>query len=512
MWELKSRDLYQKIFFYKNLFFSFINILVVINFFVSFVIFNDKNIYFWNLVIILFALLTQFMINISISLYVDRVLRKKMIIELLRMDTKTKKDEKSKVTCVFIVNDYLNEARIIQSMRQKYKLIDFWVIDNFNNPKVKDFCKSKEINYFKLPKQLDNTEEIIKSFLLSCNVSFDYLMVTNSNIIVDKNFVSSSLQMFSYQEKNRIGFISSQMQNIKENNLYKNIFLNYENVKLFSEVQLNNFKIHDFYDLRNDSVFLIKKEWIDECLLSTFSHNKVNWENLINPFVVSLKPFNDSYLKFLQKEKNFKNKKIVKGFEIPSNIFGIWNCFLWTFFISTILTILIISWNQIINSQWFSIFVISFVVVMFLYLFLYLIKTVPIIRWKTISLIFFNLFHFVSKIWLVVFRFNSIKKYIALLIGLSLILIGINIIFLFDLSYLNINLSNFGWIYLLISINVLFGSMWISIFSFIFLYTTSLIKIKRNKTDGFVFYENKYVSNEKIIKKYKNNLFRLKRI
>lgn len=505
MWELKSRDLYQKIFFYKNLFFSFINILVVINFFVSFVIFNDKNIYFWNLVIILFVLLTQFMINMSISLFVDRVLRKKMIIELLKMDAKTKKDQKFKVTCVFIINDHLNEARIIQSMRQNYKSIDFWVIDSFNNLKIQDFCKSKEINYFNLSKKLHDTEEIIKSFLLSKKVSFDYLMVVNSNMIVDKNFVSSSLQMFLYQEKNRIGFISSQMQNIKENNLYNNIFLNYENVKLFSEVQLNNFKIHDFYDLRNDSVFLIKKEWIDECLLSTFSHNKVNWENLINPFVVSLKTFNDSYLSFLQKEKNFKKKKIVKGFQISSNIFGVWNCFLWTFFISTIVTILTISWNQMVNSQWFNIFIISFVVVMLLYLVLYLIKTFPIIQWKAISLIFFNLFHFISRTWLIVIQFNSIKKYISLLVVLSLILIGINLLFSFDLSYLNINLSNFGWFFLLIFVNVLCGSMWLSIFSFVFLYTTSLIKIKKNKTDSFVFYENKYVNNEKIIKRYKNN-------
>lgn len=477
MWELKSKDLYQKIFFYKKIFFYLINLFIILNFFVSFVIFDDKNIYFWNLVITLFMFLFQLLVNMIISLFVNKVLRKKMIYELIDNNIKTNINKNYQILYLFIVQNGFNESRVIQSMRQNHSFIDYWIIDNTHSSLIEKISIQNRINYVSLDYDNNNFEQIIKLFLSKYNLSFDFLMVSDTNTIVNKDFINSSIKMMCGKEKQRIGFVSSQMKNIKEKNFYNNIFLNYENIKLFSEVQLNNLKIIDFKDLRNNSVYLIQKKWIDECLLSGFSYNKEYWQNIINPLIISSKSFYDNYLNLLQKEQKYQKKKSIIA--ISSHFFLIWNSFIWTLFISIVLTILTISWNEIINSHWFFIFIIIFLVITLLCFAIYLINNIPIIGWKIIGLLFFNITHYISRLWTFIFKFKNIKKCILLLFLLTILLVSVNIGFFININNWNLYKSNFGWTFLITFLNVFLGSMWLSVFSFLFLYCLSLIKIKR---------------------------------
>jgi cellulose synthase/poly-beta-1,6-N-acetylglucosamine synthase-like glycosyltransferase len=92
-------------------------------------------------------------------------------------------------------------ARVLQSMKQTYKNFEIWISDGSDKEECKKeldaFCKEHKINLFRLggsgsKNKADNTNK----FLKYSGVDFDYLLITDADAVVHKNFVETSVKMF----------------------------------------------------------------------------------------------------------------------------------------------------------------------------------------------------------------------------------------------------------------------------------------------------------------------------
>ncbi|MBD5423226.1 MAG: glycosyltransferase [Mycoplasma sp.] len=461
-----------------------------------------------------------------------------------------------KVVYVYTCHNDFWEARILQNMKQSYSNIEYWVSDGSSNQEVKEnikrFCQKHKINYYSMDRPSLHKADNLNSFLKNSKVKFDYLLISDADVALDIHFVSSSLKFFYYKDQKRLGWVSSNMNNYKGNNLWNNIMLDSENIN-FANLITKNFKSQFSANLYS-SACLIKKEVLSDfymqfpnsCLEDYWLEllaTKKYWYGLINPLTMSMQAFdkninvnfirifrvNDWIIKFFKteffKSQNEEKKDQYKNF-FNTMIFSIWKFFLpliIALFISFIFSHLqeisqIVLDNQLIF--WANIVFLCFL--MLINCLMYLLKIIFIVKWRIVPYLILNVFYQVSKFWFETIRFFNaffrskyanftptrgratktkylFKKQTLLFLIMSILMFAINIPFILT----NFYIANFGSLFLFSFLNILIGSIWLSLFFFFISYGLSFIKTnKKYNENDFVYCTNKFSKQEKLIQKW----------
>lgn len=359
------------------------------------------------------------------------------------------------------------------------------------------------------------------------------------------NFVQSSLKFFFFKNQYNLGWVSSFTQAYKGNNLFNNILYNIENVGYFdilnknyqSSIQVNLFS----------STALLKREMLEEfdmqfpnsCLEDgwlEFFATKKNWTGLVNPFVTSLESF-DKNIKImfkrnfrisdwgikLVKEDLFRAQNEMKKTFYLGMFKSITSSFYQYFLSPTLLTLkifILVNFWQTIFQHYEYIIIFSFLLIsFFVSLFIRIAKNFPILGMKVFPFLFFNKILTTSMFWYSGIRFFNAffrskyatfetsrgnktgknNRFLIAFLFISLIIASFEPPFvLFKIYEKNLYLS-----FIFIWLNVIFGWMWISLFSFYFLYFLSFIKTnKKYNENDFIYCKNDYVQQKELIDKW----------
>ena len=560
MFNLKTKDLYEKINFWKKYIFFFLFLLISIYlFFSSFLFVKEKNynIFYINLLVLSFLILFTSIFNGFFNLFLTYFFRRKITIELLEILKNNKLPKKlPKVVSVYTTHNDFWAERLLQTMQQNYSNIEYWISDGSSNleisKKIREFAKKHKINYHYLNRPSTNKADNLNHFLKNSGAKFDYLLIQDADVAIDKNFVKTSLVFFNSKNQKRLGWVSSMMQNFKTNNLFTNNLMHSENRVFVFENFYKNFIMSNEVNLYS-SACLIKKEMLkefdllfpDSCLEDGWLEmlaTKKYWVGLINPFAISMQAYdnsilnsfnrlyrvNDWSLKFY-KEYFFKNQNetkrtfyrkcfnecVIKPYR---NIFLV-------IVISILVFLLVNYWKDFISHKEYQILLICFCASFIVNFIAGFLESFLFLKWKSLSFTFFYTIYNFSTFWYSFYRYvkafyfskysdfsptrsttnnknnkwinlKKVKNFIYLFIVFTILLLVFDLNFVFfDLYNKNLYLS-----FIFIFINVLVGSMWFSQFCFLFLYSLTFIKTnKKYKKEDFVFCTDKFVKQDKLI-------------
>ncbi|MBR2849219.1 MAG: hypothetical protein IKB83_01780, partial [Mycoplasmataceae bacterium] len=298
---------------------------------------------------------------------------------------------------------------------------------------------------------------------------------------------------------------------------------------------------------------LIKKEMLkefdllfpDSCLEDAWLEmlaTKKYWVGLINPFSISMQAYDNSILNSLNRlyrvndwaikfykeyffknqnetkrifYRNFFNERVIKPYR---NIFLV--------IVTSILVFLLVNyWKDFISHKEYQILLICFCASFFVNFIASFLESFLFLKWKSVSFTLFYAMYNFSTFWYSFYRYvkafyfskyadfsptrsttnnknnkwinlKKVKNFIYLFIVFTILLLVFDLNFVFfDLYNKNLYLS-----FIFIFINVLVGSMWLSQFCFLFLYSLTFIKTnKKYKKEDFVFCTDKFVKQDKLI-------------
>ncbi len=447
-----------------------------------------------------------------------------------------------KVVYVYSAYNDFQQIKMLQNMKQTYKNIEYWISDSLSDKKkskeIKEFCKKYNVNYYSTNRANINKTNNLNYFLNESKIKFDYLLVSDNDVIIDKNFVLNSLKFFYSEHTLNLGYVSSMTINNPGNNIFSNSLLSIENQKLlFDSFKMlkNNCKLSMY-----SSCCLISHKMLED-LYATTKYDIENWslENksfknmwngIILPNTIALQSFDknvyqyinrqnktwETKLKWIKKENflnfNFHQKRDLNA--TYCNMFiGLWiilgflmlSVFIWQLFIHgsanlyfpiIVLTVIliniifyIIGIFFMLKKLWYKPNIIVFLLTKLLYYPLLLVNILKI--WFKV-LISSKFLHF-NKSKLI----NSEKWMLlincVILILFTVILIMMNLLFFLWTNVYNIN---DGWKYLVIFINLIIISFIYYSFSFVILYAIGNIKSQNIYWDNtYIYCENKFINN-----------------
>ncbi|MBR4025560.1 MAG: glycosyltransferase family 2 protein [Mycoplasmataceae bacterium] len=483
--------------------------------------------------------------------------RWKITIELLEILKNNKLPKKlPKVVSVYTTHNDFWAERLLQTMQQNYSNIEYWISDGSSNleisKKIREFAKKHKINYHYLNRPSTNKADNLNHFLKNSGAKFDYLLIQDADVAIDKNFVKTSLVFFNSKNQKRLGWVSSMMQNFKTNNLFANNLMHSENRVFVFDHFYTNFIMSNEVNLYS-SACLIKKEMLkefdllfpDSCLEDAWLEmlaTKKYWVGLINPFAISMQAYDNSilnsftriyrvidwglkfYKEYFFKNQNETKRTFYRKYFNESVIKPYRNIFL--VIVTSILVFLLVNyWKEFISYKEYQILLICFCISFFVNFICSFFKSFLFLKWKSISFTLFYAMYNFSAFWYSFYRYvkafyfskyadfsptrsttnnknnkwinlKKVKNFIYLFIVFTILLLVFDLNFVFfDLYNKNLYLS-----FIFIFINVLVGSMWFSQFCFLFLYSLTFIKTnKKYKKEDFVFCTDKFVKQDKLI-------------
>ena len=105
------------------------------------------------------------------------------------------------------------ESKLLQNMQQTYQNVEYWISVGKKNDKhikrIKWFAKKYEVKLYIIDNDSKSKVDNLNYFLKHVKVKYDYLLISDSGVAIDKNFVSTSLKFFYYKKTKtiRISFI-----------------------------------------------------------------------------------------------------------------------------------------------------------------------------------------------------------------------------------------------------------------------------------------------------------------
>ncbi len=557
MFKLKTKDLYEKIMYWKKCFFILINFIII--FYSFLILLIDRSLNIFNIIIVLSSFLIQFIVNSIINLYIIFILKRKMIYETLSILKNTKLPKKlPKVVYVYTTHNDFWEARLLQSMQQTYKNIEYWISDGSSDQqkskKIKEFCKKYKVHYHSLNRPSLNKADNLNHFLNHSKVKFDYLLISDSDVAIDRNFVQLSLKLFNYKNQKRLGWVSSNISNYPSNNLWNNSLYNLENIAFSNKFLISNINnkvnsnLYSSTSLISSEMLLdfdfqfpnsCLEDWYLECLAY-----KKGWIGYINPITISLQSFdknifnyckrifrvNDWIIKYL-KELFFKNideEKTQNNNSVINSALMVFMQIIYLFLVPFFISYFVNYYDVLIHNSTITIMFYSSLTLIILYIIVWFIINIKLLKNNWFLHMIFIFLNWISIFWLRIYRTykaffrskyadfvpsrgykNSISSYMNKIIITSstifLFLIGFNVLGIF----INMWTINWGFLYLFILINFIFGFFLLSCWSFVISYLFSLIKTnKQYDVNSFVYCNNDYINHKKIIEKWlkENNL------
>ncbi|WP_406602456.1 glycosyltransferase [Metamycoplasma sualvi] len=98
-----------------------------------------------------------------------------------------------KVVYVYTTHNDFWEEIMLHNMQQTYQNIEYWISDGSSDKEkikeIKAFCKKYNVNYHSLKRPSVNKADNLNHFLKYAKVNFDYLLIADFDVIIDKNFV-----------------------------------------------------------------------------------------------------------------------------------------------------------------------------------------------------------------------------------------------------------------------------------------------------------------------------------
>ena len=553
MFKLSTRDKYEKIMYWKKSLFFVINFAVFLYFILA-MIFN-KELTIFNFLVVSFSIIIQLILTVFIKAYVIFCLKKEMIYETLSIIKNTKLPTKlPKVVYVYTTHNDFWEARLLQSMQQTYQNIEYWISDGSSNKEkskeIKAFCKKYNVKYHSLNRPSINKADNLNHFLKHAKVKFDYLLISDSDVAIDKNFVSTSLKFFYYKKQKQLGWVSSNIANYPldnlwnvilnnlENNIFANKFLlsnvnNKLNANLYSATCLINNKMLESFN------YQFPEGCLEDFYLECFGY-KNGWCGFINPITLSLQSFDkniigfckrtfrvdDWMIKYLKEFFFSKNneEKIETNSAVIQNAFSRYLQILSLPLIAFLLSYIIYDYNTLITKPlfiWIFYLFLSYLIIELIY---WTVIYSKFLHWNV--LFYFILFsiHYLALFWLIPLRkFNSffrskyaefmpsrgykisnksiLIKYLLLSLLPFVVLVTFNTLGI----YFEIWNINWGCLYSFILVNLIFGLLFLSYICFFISYVLSLIIIDKNyNSNNWVYCKNSFINNEKIINKWIN--------
>lgn len=551
MFKLNIREKYEKIMFWKK------NLLIVVNFcillyFLLVLIFNKEATIF-NFLVVIFSIIIQLILNLIVKAYIILQLKKEMIYETLSILKNTKLPSKlPKVVYVYTTHNDFWEARLLQSMQQTYKNIEYWISDGSSDKEkskeIQAFCKKYNVNYHSLNRPSTNKADSLNHFLKYSGAKFDYLLISDSDVAINKNFVSTSLKFFYYQKQKQLGWVSSNIINYSSNNLWNILMSKSENIAF-----INKFLLSNINNKMNSNLYsaacLISKNMLDSfnyqfpegCLedvyLECFGY-KNGWNGYINPITISMQTFDKNIINFCKrtfrvddwmikylKEFFFKRnneEKLETNYMIFQNAFSRFLQILSLPLIAFLISFVIFHFDTLISNPIFIWTFWAFLAYLISVIIYWIAVHVQLLGKHIISCSIMFLVHFIALFWLVSFRkFNSFfrSKYaefipsrgyktsnkMILIKQILLVFFSLIILVSFNIAsiYFQIWNINWGWLYLFVLINLIAGLLFLSPICFLISYALSFIIVNKNyNKDNWVYCNNQYVNNKKIIDKW----------
>ncbi len=561
MINLKAKDFFIKANYWKSLIIRIFSIFLFIYIFFYFLYINlNSNInsidhYGLNIVIVFcyFTFLSIF--NKFFNFWLFKKCYSLMMKDVKKIQKTVELPKKlPKVVYVYTTHNDFWETRLLQSMQQTYKNIEYWISDGSSNKEkiqeIKDFCKKYNVNYHSLNRPSLNKADNLNHFLKYAKVDFDYLLISDADVAIDKNFVSTSLKFFYYNGFKRLGWVSSLLNNYWYDNWYSYISCYYWNNVYFYRLE-PNFNQQKSASLHS-ACSLIKKELLLDFDMKfpdsnledfwlEFLATRKYWKGFLNPITISLEIYdknifnnftrmfriNDWSVKLYKDHYwtnlNESNKLINQEF-----FNTIWiRPLKWIFLpiLSSLIIFIFINYSNIITSHYQYLIIISCILSWIIFDFIYkIIKNLNLWNWKKFHLVLLSLLIYylynISTFWYSSMRFfnsffrskyadfitskniskNSklnnlykMRKFIITFFSCLIILTIFDIIFIF----FKWNALNFVLMFVFIYVNLLLSWILLSLISFFILYSLSWINKKTNNSKKFIYCQNEKMFGKK---------------
>lgn len=169
-----------------------------------------------------------------------------------------------KVVYVYTCHNDMMKARLLQNSMQTYVNFEVWVSEGSEKLDVIEesrlFALQNNFHFFAVGgKGSSNKAENLNAFLKYSGVTFDYLMITDADEALDKNFVKYAIRCFYWKKFKNLGYVSPLNYNYLTPNLYGNIFSNADNVQLYKNDFSKQILLNDTVNLYGASCLISNK-------------------------------------------------------------------------------------------------------------------------------------------------------------------------------------------------------------------------------------------------------------
>ena len=238
---------------------------------------------------------------------VKRHYKNMWILEMMEIAYKKYLQSLPKVVFVYTVHNDFQPTRLLQSMQQTYKNFEVWISDGSSKIEIsnaiKEFASKNNIHLFKMNTPSVDKADNLNTFLKTTKVKFDYLLFSDSDVAIHKEFVATALNYFYNPNFKHVGYVSSYIQNYPLPTLFS---------KYTHWTETSFFYLSDvFKNLGNNaaarvwsSCCLIKKDVLDELggfpsgsledLYIELDASKLCWAGLVCPLTTSMQHFDRS--------------------------------------------------------------------------------------------------------------------------------------------------------------------------------------------------------------------------
>ena len=575
MFSLKSFDYYRKarfwIIFYPMVYFIITGLLIGFLQLFSKFLFNNISI---NIIAIVnFAWAVSIgaisFIVIFLRIILKWKVRKMYVYECISIIVNTKLPEKlPKVVYVYTTHDDFMPARMLQNMQQTYTNIEYWISDGSEltgtKKTIDNFIKKhKNVHLYRMKRPSKNKADNLNSFLANHKSNFDYLMISDADVAIQKDFVDKSLKFFYCNNQRNLAFVVPTFQDYGVDTLYSNCakqFINNKYIFKDSQTSLRKQRIAELAsataliscDFLKHVGYKFPKGNAEDIYLA-FDVIKMGWTGFCNPLCVSMEEYEHDIIasnnknariigwngKYTRTHMFYNNTNKYKGtlYEKYSIVFsfpfivaalalfpvifiaiydlivsgGISNYKIWGTLCAFIPTVILLFVFLIIegtktNDKYSKFWGFpGFLMICFYLSFLILIIK---IWWKYV--VFDKTEKFIPTHIKKQKQSKRISGYVVGLIIASLLLFVV----LFTFIWFNLIQMNYGCFYSFILLVSSIGLIWLSFLSTLILYGVSLIPANKSYNENeFVYCKNKYLQFNEIIAQFnKKNKNKFKRI
>lgn len=243
-------------------------------------------------------------------------LRRDGVYQFFEIVNTTKINGNPKVVYAYTCHNDLIESRLLQSSQQTYKNIEIWVIDGSNKEnlsnKYEDFAKNNGFKYFRFGSQGSNNKaENLNKWLLNSGVTFDYLLVTDSDEVLHKDFVDNALRCFNNECFNNLGYVTPLNYFYGNKTLFNNVMLNFEGIASWKDHFTRTITLSDYSNLYSASCLISKNvlqdndgRFPDGCLEDIFMEHKTmgnGYVSIILPTASCGQGYDENVVKFFNR-------------------------------------------------------------------------------------------------------------------------------------------------------------------------------------------------------------------